>query len=109
MEQYYICDPSQVQLEDLANAIIIQAADDYRKARRKLYKNPDDFVARKTLKEIEAFLCLIGIRFSPESMACTSSIALRQKTHSSSIRFIATGEIKPLLITTNTLVFEREM
>ena len=32
MEQCYICGPSQVQFEDLANAIIIQAADDYRKA-----------------------------------------------------------------------------
>lgn len=55
MEQCYICGPSQVQFEDLANAIIIQAADDYRKARKKLYKNPDDFIAREALKEIEAF------------------------------------------------------
>ena len=55
MEQCYICGPSQVQFEDLANAIIIQAADDYRKARKKLYKNPDDFIAHEALKEIEAF------------------------------------------------------
>lgn len=109
MEQCYICGPSQVQFEDLANAIIIQAADDYRKARKKLYKNPDDFIAREALKEIEAFLCLIGMHFSPASMACTSSIALRLKTHSNSIRYIATGGINLFLITSKTLVFESGM
>ena len=39
----------------LANAIIIQAVQDYRSAQIKLRKEPDNDAAAKTLQEIEAF------------------------------------------------------
>lgn len=41
--------------EALANAIIEQAAKDYRAARRKLLKDPYSINALKTVKEVEVF------------------------------------------------------
>ena len=42
--------------EDLANAIILQAVKDYRKARRLIRKKPDHQMARKIIREAERFL-----------------------------------------------------
>lgn len=41
--------------ETLANAIVVQAAKDYRTARRKLQKNPYSMKALQTVKEVEVF------------------------------------------------------
>ena len=41
--------------ETLANAIVVQAAKDYRAARRKLLKDPYSINALKTVKEVEVF------------------------------------------------------
>ena len=41
--------------EMLANAIVVQAAKDYRAARRKLLKDPYSINALKTVKEVEVF------------------------------------------------------
>ena len=41
--------------EDFANAIIVQAANDYRKVREKLYDNPEDRMAIAEKKSIEHF------------------------------------------------------
>ena len=41
--------------EMLANAIIKQAADDYRNAHRKLLRMPHDFEAKKRIREVEVF------------------------------------------------------
>lgn len=41
--------------ETLANAIVVQAAKDYRAARRKLLKDPYSINAQKTVKEVEVF------------------------------------------------------
>lgn len=41
--------------EDFANAIIVQAANDYRKAREKLHDNPEDRMAIAEKKSIERF------------------------------------------------------
>ena len=49
------CEFPPTSYENLANAIIIVAADDYRKARKKLFKNPDDWKAQSTVKEVERF------------------------------------------------------
>lgn len=43
--------------ENLANAIIEQAAMDFRKARKKLERNPDNTVALRTVREVEKFFC----------------------------------------------------
>ena len=45
----------QVTFEDFANGIIVQAANDYRKARRVLRDFPNDSEARKTIRDIKAF------------------------------------------------------
>ena len=53
---------------DLANAIIIQAAKDYRTALRRKRRNPDSVRADYTIREIERFLrsewftCLTGVK-----------------------------------------------
>ena len=41
--------------ETLANAIVVQAAKDYRAARRKLQKNAYSLKALQTVKEVEEF------------------------------------------------------
>lgn len=41
--------------EDLANAIVVQAARDYREAAKILKRNPKNSVAEYTKKEVEAF------------------------------------------------------
>ena len=41
--------------EMLANAIVVQAAKDYRAARRKLLKDPYNLKALQTVKEVEVF------------------------------------------------------
>lgn len=41
--------------ENLANAIILQAAKDYRAARQKLKKKPDNTLARAEIDSIERF------------------------------------------------------
>lgn len=41
--------------EMLANAIVVQAAKDYRTARRKLQNNPYSMKALQTVKEVEEF------------------------------------------------------
>ena len=41
--------------EELANAIVEQAAKDYREMRRKLRKNPDDMTARGQMGEVVRF------------------------------------------------------
>lgn len=43
--------------ENLANAIILQAAKDYRKALKCLRANPDNYAAGKDKAEIERFFC----------------------------------------------------
>lgn len=40
---------------DLANAIIVQAASDYRNALRQLKRNPNYYPAQKVRREIEMF------------------------------------------------------
>ena len=40
---------------DLANAIIIQAAKDYRAALRRQRRNPDSEAARRVISEVERF------------------------------------------------------
>ena len=42
--------------EMLANAIVKQAADDYRSASKTLVKKPDSFSAKERIKEVEKFL-----------------------------------------------------
>lgn len=42
--------------ERLANAIIKQAADDFRNAHRKLMRDTHDYEARKRIREVEEFL-----------------------------------------------------
>ena len=41
--------------EKLANAIIIQAADDYRKAAKRLKHNPNHRESKETIEEVERF------------------------------------------------------
>ena len=41
--------------EDLAQAIIVQAVKDYRLARARLKKKPDDVIGKKLKREVEAF------------------------------------------------------
>lgn len=41
--------------EELANAIIEQAAKDYRAAQKKLKKNPYNVTAQRTVREVEVF------------------------------------------------------
>ena len=41
--------------EDLANAIILQAVDDYRKCRRLVRRKPDQKEAQAMIREIEKF------------------------------------------------------
>ena len=41
--------------EDLANAIILQAVDDYRKCRRLVRRKPDQKEAQAMIREIEQF------------------------------------------------------
>ena len=41
--------------ENFANAIICQAAEDYRSARKKLRDDPENFGHLKTVKEVERF------------------------------------------------------
>ena len=43
--------------EALANAIIEQATKDFRKAQRKLRKDPNSINARRTARETEVFFC----------------------------------------------------
>ncbi len=49
--------------EDLAQAIIVQAVKDYRLARARLKKKPDDVIGKKLKREVEAFFrsCWYGI------------------------------------------------
>lgn len=42
--------------EDLANSIVLRAVEDYRTARWKVRHLPDQFEARATIAEVEAFL-----------------------------------------------------
>jgi len=49
-------EPTPEQWEDLANAIIIRAAFDYRTARKRLKEAPDNMYLKRVLKEIECFL-----------------------------------------------------
>ena len=48
-------EPTPEQWEDLANAIIIRAAFDYREVRVALKENPDDYRLLRELKSIERF------------------------------------------------------
>ena len=41
--------------EDLANAIILQAVEDYRKARKRVRTRPDQKIAQATIREVERF------------------------------------------------------
>ena len=41
--------------EALANAIILQAVEDYRKCRRKVRRKPGQVEAQKMIREVEAF------------------------------------------------------
>ena len=41
--------------EDLANAIILKAVDDYRLASRRIRNVPDDEKSRKRIREVEQF------------------------------------------------------
>ena len=41
--------------QELGNAIIEQAAKDYRAAQRKLHRDPDNYSAHKAILEIEQF------------------------------------------------------
>ncbi len=41
--------------EDLANAIILQAVKDYRRARKKARRRPDQKTAQATIREVERF------------------------------------------------------
>ena len=43
--------------ENLAQAIILQAVDDYRKCRRLVRQKPDQKEAQKMIREVEQFLC----------------------------------------------------
>ena len=43
--------------EDYANAIILEAVSDYRKARRRLRANRECQDAKKTIREVEEFFC----------------------------------------------------
>lgn len=43
------------EYEMLANAIIEQAAKDFRAAQKKLEKNPNNITAQRTVREIEVF------------------------------------------------------
>lgn len=43
------------EYEILANAIIEQAAKDYRAAQKKLKKNPYNMAAQRTVREVEVF------------------------------------------------------
>ena len=45
----------QCNWEDLANAIILQAVEDYRKARKKVRARPDQKLAQATIREVERF------------------------------------------------------
>lgn len=49
-------EPTPEQWEDLANAIIIRAAFDYREARKRLKEDPDNMYLKRVLKGIERFL-----------------------------------------------------
>ncbi|OFV69203.1 hypothetical protein [Acetobacterium wieringae] len=40
---------------ELGNAIILQAVKDYRRALKKLEKFPEDYMARRTKREVERF------------------------------------------------------
>ena len=48
-------EPAPEQWEDLANAIIIRAAFDFRTARKRLKEDPDNMYLKCVLKEIERF------------------------------------------------------
>ena len=41
--------------QDLANAVVTQAAKDYKHYRRRIGKNPDDDYAKHEVREIESF------------------------------------------------------
>ena len=43
------------EYEMLANAIIEQAAKDFRAAQKKLEKNPNNITAQRTVREVEVF------------------------------------------------------
>ena len=43
--------------EDLANAIILKAVDDYRRCRRLVRQKPDLKEAQKMIREVEQFFC----------------------------------------------------
>ncbi len=45
----------QCNWEDLANAIILQAVEDYRMARKRVRARPDQKVAQATIREVERF------------------------------------------------------
>ena len=47
---------TQRNWEDLANAIILQAVDDYRRSRRRVRKRKDQRDAQQRLREVEKFL-----------------------------------------------------
>ena len=51
-----ICMENESGFEMLANAIVKQAADDYRKAHKMLLKDPKNPTARKWIREVEEFL-----------------------------------------------------
>ena len=43
--------------EALANAIVLKAVDDYRKARRKVHRMPGQKGAQEMIREVEKFFC----------------------------------------------------
>ena len=45
----------QQNWEALAQAIILQAVEDYRKCRRKVRRKPNQFEAQKMIREVERF------------------------------------------------------
>lgn len=47
--------PTITHYENLANAIVVQAIQDYKAAKRVLAKNPNNYTAKRDVKEIERF------------------------------------------------------
>lgn len=52
---YFVCIPKLYTAEELANAIIIKAVEDYRKAMKDLWLYPRSVNARHTIVECESF------------------------------------------------------
>ena len=62
-------------LEDLAQAIILQAVEDYRKARRRLRIRPDSEAAMECIRECERFF---GSRWFGQLTTLDGKVLLRR-------------------------------